>query len=150
MEPDLIARPRATWKRYLAPAGSRALLGSALLAALLMAANWFSDPPSADAGYGHNWPGDLASTLAKLACELLVLFAILRPWSYRHSWRRALLAFVGLAPYALLSFAVTMHAGGIVNTHVFWLMGVWLVLPPVVIHGLEGRFRARRAPREAC
>ena len=56
-------------------------------------------------------PGELARILTVAAGEIIVLLAILRPWSYRRSWGRALLAFAVLSPWLLLWGAVGLHAG---------------------------------------
>jgi hypothetical protein len=111
-----------------------------------------SDPPAPSLqrgdSYGYNLPGELGRTVVVMVAELLVLIAVLRPWSYRHSWGRALLALLLLTPWALLNFVATMHSGRIAAVHVFWLAGVWFAMPIATIHALEMRFRSRRTAAE--
>lgn len=125
--------------------GTRLLVGSAVLAAVLMVLSAVSDgiAPRGSRAYGQNLPGELTRNLLMMTGEAMVLLAILRPWSFRNSWGRALMAWVIVTPYALLYFAVTMHSGPISTAHAFWLIGFVLVLPVVVVHALAGRFRRR-------
>jgi hypothetical protein len=101
-----------------------------------------SDPAAQQ--YGANWPGDLRAALALLTVETLVLYAILRPWSYRASWQRSLLALLVVAPWALLSVIVTMHAGRILGLLAFWRL---LLIPALAITvgvSANGAWRSRR------
>jgi hypothetical protein len=72
-------------------------------------------------GYGENLPGEAVRTLILLTVEVLVLHGILRPHSYRHSWRRALLALAAFAPWTFLYFVAGQHAGLINTDHLLWL-----------------------------
>ena len=79
--------------------------------------------------YGHNPEGALRDGLLASLVELAVLYLILRPWNpAERSWPRVLAALVPLLPWTLFSMLVTMHAGGIVAVHFFWLLAVVLVL----------------------
>ena len=78
--------------------------------------------------YGHTYPGELARILTVAAGEIIVLLAILRPWTYRRSWGRALLAFAVLSPWLLLWGAVGLHAGPTTHAHTAWLLLLWLGL----------------------
>lgn len=123
--------------------GTRVVLGWTALAAGLMVFSAVSDgiAPRGSRAYGQNLPGELTRNLLMMTVEAMVLLAVLRPWSSGNSWSRALLALVGVAPYALVYLAVTMHSGPITTVHAFWLIGFVLVLPVVVVHALSGRFR---------
>ena len=96
-----------------------------LTIALMMVRNHLGDPYtpelSGTAIYGHNPPGALLQGLIWSFSELVILMAILRPWSYRHSWTRGLGAVAILLPWAGLSVIMTMHAGGIVALHALWI-----------------------------
>ena len=103
-----------------------------LVTALLMVRDDANDPynPSLEgtARYGHNHQGALWQTLLLTVVELAVLYAILRPWSYRRSWGRAVAALALFLPMAAFSTLMTMHAGGIVSLHLLWLVAVLVVL----------------------
>lgn len=134
----------APMRPFSAP-GTRVVIGSAGLAASLMVFSAVSHG-IAERGsrtYGENLPGELTRNLLMMGVEAMVLLMILRPWSARNSWARALLALIAVTPYALLFFAATMHSGPISTVHAFWLIGFVLVLPVVVVHALAGRFRRR-------
>jgi hypothetical protein len=126
--------------------GTRVVLGWTVLAVVLMVLSAMSDgiAQRGSRAYGQNLPGELTRNLLMMAVEAMVLLSILRPWSFRNSWGRALIAWLIVTPYALLYVAVTMHSGPITTAHAFWLIGFVLVLPVVVVHALDGRFRRRR------
>jgi len=99
----------------------------ALAFAALMARSYFlGDPPDPSrvgtAGYGHNHAGALAEGLLMTLSEAAALYLILRPWSYRRSWGRALGALALLAPWTAIAAILTMHAGGVVMLHLAWLL----------------------------
>ncbi|MEO7733557.1 MAG: hypothetical protein ABIY55_21520, partial [Kofleriaceae bacterium] len=73
----------------------------------------------------HNRPGDLSAFVIMTVVELLVILAILRPWSYSRSWKRPLFAATLFMPWLLLFGAVIVHSGGIMVIHAVWLAGVW-------------------------
>jgi hypothetical protein len=124
-------------------AGLGALAATMLLA--LRRDPYVVDPERRE--YGQNWPGDLSTELWFGVAELLVLFLILRPWSYRRSWGRALLALVVFIPWTLFAAMLGMHAGSINGAHLVWRAGVVLVLLVLAaISGYEAA-RARRAGR---
>lgn len=134
--------------RLFPSVASRALLVWWLAIVLLMALNaaFAPAPPSPRGGesYGYNHPGVFWTALLLSVAELLVLLAVLRPWSYRDSWGRSLVALILLTPWTFLNFVATMHAGGVLNLHVLWLLGAWLAMPVATIRGLE--LRGRRVP----
>jgi hypothetical protein len=94
------------------------------------------------ARYGHNHSGALVDVLVITVMELLVIYAILRPWSLDSSrWRRAMALALVFVPWTMISMLSAMHAGGIVALHVLWVMVVlalalvlwlWLGLTAVV------------------
>jgi hypothetical protein len=103
-----------------------------LVTAFLMVRDDLNDPynPNLEgiASYGHNHQGALWQTMLITLLELAVLYAILRPWSYRRSWGRAVAALALFLPVAAFSMLMTMHAGGILSIHFFWLVAVLFVL----------------------
>lgn len=90
------------------------------------------------ARYGHNHEHALVEGILWTLSELVLLYAILRPWSYRRSWGRALGALALLVPWTGLSMVMTMHAGGIVALHFLWLLLVTLLVAGVLVIGLFG------------
>jgi hypothetical protein len=103
-----------------------------LVTALLMVRDDANDPYSPDlegsARYGHNHQGALWQTLLITLVELAILYAFLRPWSYRRSWGRAVAALALFLPLAAFSMLMTMHAGGILLIHFLWLAVVMVLL----------------------
>jgi hypothetical protein len=73
----------------------------------------------------HNRPGELWSYLALTLVEGAALLAILRPRSYEHSWRRAMVAGTVITPWLLLFGAMMIHSGGIMVMHFVWLGALW-------------------------
>ena len=72
---------------------------------------------------------DLVWYGALVLLELIGVVAVLRPWSYRRSWRRAVAALGLFAPWTFIFLALLIHSGGIMLLHFFWLAGMcaWLV-----------------------
>ena len=103
---------------------------------VLMCRDWYHDPydPSLEGtdAYGHNGPGALTFGLAFSAGELLVYYAILKPWRrVRPPWY-VLTPVLGLILFGGWSFVqmfLSMHAGGIQAFHLLWLLALdlWLV-----------------------
>ena len=116
-----------------------------VLTAVMMVRDWSDDPydPLLEGTrrYGHNSDDALANGLVLTFLELAAFVAILRPWSYDRSWRRALVAVVLLAPWTTLSMVMTMHAGGIAFVHFAWTF--------VVLVGLVGWMETARVTRAA-
>jgi hypothetical protein len=106
------------------------LVGLAVLYGMLLMA-LRRDPYVVDEarrGYHQNWPGDVSHELTFGVAELVVLALILRPWSYRRSWGRALFALAIFIPWTLFFAIVGIHAGSVNGAHLFWLVGVVLFL----------------------
>lgn len=116
--------------------------------ALMMARDWAGDPydPALEgtARYGHNGDGALGFGLGLSAIELVVLVAILRPWSYDRSWGRSLVAVALLLPWTAMSMLLSMHQGGVVTLHFMW---IFLALVGLVITFLVSAISVFRAPR---
>lgn len=112
-------------------------------ALMMLAAS--ADPASFDATsyrYGMNWPGDLGRGLGNTAVEVAVLVLLLRPWSFRDSIGRLVLALVLFLPWALFNLVLGMHGGPISNAHELWLLLVCAGL----VAGLIMVSRGRRNP----
>jgi hypothetical protein len=73
---------------------------------------------------GVNWPGDVRRALVLLTIEVLVLWIIVRPWSYRASWARAGAAFLVFSAWTVLGGTGTLHGGRIDSWHWGWLLVV--------------------------
>lgn len=71
-----------------------------------------------------NWPGDLQRTLVASAVETVVLVLILRPWSFRDSTGRLVLALALFAPWTAFNLLTSTHTGEIIGAHLFWLLAV--------------------------
>ncbi|HEU5185607.1 MAG TPA: hypothetical protein VFU01_13630 [Gemmatimonadaceae bacterium] len=121
-----------------------------LLAALDMTFTYVRNPydPSlmGTTAYGHTSPGELTRMLTILAGELVLFLAILRPWSYRQSWLRALFALVILSPWLLLWGPIGLHAGPTTHAHTTWLLVLWVGLFAVLVVSAVSRVAARSKP----
>jgi hypothetical protein len=95
----------------------------------------------------HNRPGDLGRNLRYVIAEAALALLLLRPWSYRHSWRRALLAALLLAPWVLFNVAFLIHSGGVMALHTFWLVLLWLACAAAAaVSGVRAARVRRSAP----
>src|SRR4029450_1626818 len=76
----------------------------------------------------HPYPRDgVLWMMAVMSVEALLFLVLIRPWSYRASWRRALIAFVvSLVPLVL--FVPIMHTPPYFVWQWIWLLGGWLTL----------------------
>lgn len=92
--------------------------------------------------YGKNWPGDLQRTLVQAAIGTIVLVLILRPWSFRDSVRRLVLAVALFVPWTALNLLTSTHTGEIIGAHLFWLLMVCAGL----VYGLVKVVAAGRNP----
>jgi hypothetical protein len=72
----------------------------------------------------HPYPWRGVATIAGIqSIEVLLVYAVMRPWLHRISWRRARAGLL-LALVLLLSFGVTlMHAPPFMVWHWIWLVG---------------------------
>ncbi len=94
--------------------------------------NWARDPYNpaliGTQAYGHNGQGALREGFLWTLLELCVLYAIVRPWSFRRSIGRLVGALLLLGPWTVVTTVASMHAGGIMLIHSFWLVMVGAVL----------------------
>jgi hypothetical protein len=95
--------------------------------------------------FGVNWPGDLRRAVIQLSVETFVLLVLLRPWSYRASWGRALIAFALFAGWTVLGGLGGLHAGHIDNMHWGWLLLVTFGLFVAFAVSVVAAIRARPA-----
>jgi hypothetical protein len=91
--------------------------------------------------YGHNQFGALANGIMLTVLELVVLLAILRPWSYDRSWGRSLVAALLLLPVTAFSMLMTMHAGGIITLHFLWTLAALIGVTIAFVAGVVSRYR---------
>jgi hypothetical protein len=96
------------------------------------------DPSATD--YGKNWPGDLPRTLLEAAIGTVLLVLILRPWSFRDSTDRLVLALALFVPWTALRLLTSTHTGEIIGALLFWLLAVCASLA----YGLVKVVAARR------
>jgi NhaP-type Na+/H+ or K+/H+ antiporter len=97
------------------------------------------------AAYGTTYRGELGFIALVTAAEVIVSVTVLRPWSYRCSWGRALLLLVLLTPWLLFWGALGLHAGPTTHIRTVWLMLYWVgVFGSVLTSGL-GAQHARRS-----
>ena len=74
---------------------------------------------------------EVARLCLVLTIETVAVIAVLRPWSYERHWRRAAVAFAGMAPVALWEAATsyTDQPGyHYVNFHFTWLLVLGLLV----------------------
>jgi hypothetical protein len=96
-----------------------------MAAFLILAA--YAEPDSFDATasqLGMNWPGDLLRALGGSAIETALLALILRPWSFRDSIGRLVLALVLFAPWTAFVMLKVGRGGSVIGAHWFWLLMV--------------------------
>jgi hypothetical protein len=122
-----------------------------MLTAILMLRDYGLDPPDpaviAAHPYGHNYPGTLELGLGASFVELVVVYLILRPVSYRRSWGRSLAALVLLLPWSAWSLFMVMHAGGIFALHFLWVACLLVIVTASLVVSGVASIRARsRAP----
>ena len=108
---------------------------------------YLGDPPDparvGTAAYGHNHPGALLHGVLLSLSELILLYAVLRPWSYRRSWGRALAALALLLAWLIVAAVLALHAGPVLALHLFWVaLCALIVLGLAVASGLAA-LRAR-------
>ena len=125
-----------------------------IIGVLVMAGSYYANPhdptlTGVDA-YGHTQVGELARILQITAVELLVFVVVLRPWSHRRSWIRAVTGLALLTPWLLLWGAVGLHSGPTTQAHTSWLLLFWVALLISAIVSGVGAARARRESREAA
>ena len=119
----------------------------------VMIQEWQHDPYNpalkGTESYGHNQAGALGRGVLYATVDLVVLCLVLRPWSYDRSWRRAALALLLFAPWALLNVITLMHAGGVWATHVMSVLAIWLGLALLLTVSGVATFVRWRYTREA-
>ena len=87
----------------------------------------------------YPWEGVL-TFMAIASVEVLFVLFVIRPWSYRRSWPRALFAFVVSLVFVVL-FAPIMHMPPFIGWH--WL---WLVVGSFALFVLFCSSLRRRSP----
>lgn len=95
-------------------------------AGMMWAASGGTETDPAGRMYGRNWPGDLQNLIKTSLCEIVLLWLVLRPWSFNRSWGRVLAAAALFTPYVALRMLAGMHGGPIISAHDIWLALLWL------------------------
>ena len=67
--------------------------------------------------------------------EMLILYAVLRPWSYERSIARAALASVVFVPWCAVSAAIATRSGRFMLLHSLWIGAVSMLLAALIIAG---------------
>lgn len=126
------------------------LLGLWLAAALFLYFN-FRREESRPQPHGHYYADDNADSvlfvIVVMLVEVVVLYLILRPWSYRNSFARPLAALLLFLPWTLLSMVVSMHAASAVFLHWMWLFVLDCALVVCILASGVGAFIGRRRLR---
>ncbi len=144
---DAANRPSAA-ARWL---GSLALLGWCGAGLVAVVVGGFQPNPYDDVTgtVTPGWPAAF-TFVGILSAQALGLAALLRPWSYRRSWGRALLAAVGCAPQAFVFALATMHCPPAQYAHFVWLglttLGLGGLFAGSALAALVARSRTRAAP----
>ncbi len=110
------------------------LLGIALLVYEWRTGRW-SDKRGT---YFANGPGELQRTITWLSVEVLILAAVLRPWSYRNAWLRASLALVLFVPWLIINLIIGQHGGSMNAAHVAWLALIVVAVGATTIASVAG------------
>jgi hypothetical protein len=76
--------------------------------------------------FGANWPGDLRRSLTQGLVEVAIWTVMIRPWSYRHSWGRALITGPLCVGWGIFQAILCMHCGTMLSGHALWLLVVGL------------------------
>ena len=107
-------------RQWVGIMGNFSLLLYGLLLVVLMYLDYRHDPPNpaliGTATYGRNAVGEFERNIIRTVLELVILYLILRPWSYHHSWERPLVALSLLLPWTCLHL-INMHVGGVTTIH---------------------------------
>jgi len=82
--------------------------------------------------------------LPYLTVEVIALYLILRPNSFRRSWGRALTAFVVFAGRTTHVIQYVVHSPGWYLSHAWWLMAVTVGLFILVVVSVVARLRGRK------
>ncbi|MFZ4730092.1 MAG: hypothetical protein ACOYMQ_15720, partial [Pseudanabaena sp.] len=76
----------------------------------------------------HDYPlQDILNMIGVMSFEVLLFYVVIRPITYRRSWRRALMALV-IAIFMLLFFLFLMHTPPYMGWHWLWLVSVTFAL----------------------
>lgn len=134
-------RQPGTWPARLWPS----VLFVATIA--LMVRDFLVDPfdpaRTGTAAYGHNHEGALPSFAVWALCELVVLHLVLAPGSATAGVGRAVVALLLLAPWALFSLMLAMHAGGVIVLHALWVVALAAGSLVVLLVRIARRARGR-------
>lgn len=93
----------------------------------------------------HPYPTSTVLWIAAfITIQAGIVMAILRPWSYRHSWGRATIALsisLGFLAYAILG---SMHAPPPLTVYLLWLMGFCSIMLGLLIASIVDGARSSK------
>jgi hypothetical protein len=81
--------------------------------------------------------------LPRVTVEVLILYLLLRPGTFRWSWGRVLIALALFIPWFVYSIRYIMHAPGWVFAHGYWLIGVMVGLTVLFVVSVIGAWLTR-------
>jgi|GEM_PF-5950118 len=87
------------------------------------------------AGTQTGFVGNLLPVALLTSLEMLILYAVLRPWSYERSIARAALASVVFVPWCAISAAAATRGGQLMLLHGLWIGAVSMLLAALIIAG---------------
>jgi hypothetical protein len=88
----------------------------------------------------------LAYGLPRVTAEVLALYFVLRPSSFRWSWGRVLVALALFIPWFFYCVQFIMHAPGWVIAHNYWLLAVVVGLVVLLVVCIVGAWLTARKP----
>lgn len=92
----------------------------------------------------HPYPIDTVLWVVGLmTVQVALLFAILRPSSFKNSWGRALLAFISSLGFLTLGVMGVMHAPPPWGRYVFWLLAMALAMLSITLQSAIGAITAK-------
>jgi hypothetical protein len=109
-----------------------------------MIANYAQDPYNpllrGTAAYGHNEENALLRGIILGLLQLVWLYGVVRPWSFRLAslWSagRLVIALALLVPWTVYWGAAGIHGGGVTRINARWLLGVDLILMCALVGSL--------------
>jgi hypothetical protein len=89
---------------------------------MMVRANLAEPPTQGAADHGANVEGALQVALGASFVELLVLLALMVPWSPNRSGGGLLLAWGVFAPWLMITALMSLHGGSVILLHLLWVL----------------------------